>query len=207
MGIRSEKPVRDREATRARLIEAVGHVIARKGFKAVGVNAIAREAGVDKVLIYRYFDGLPGLIAAFGSTGDFWPGATELAGGNIDEFMRLPIPERLSQMAANYLEAILRRPLTQEIMAWEMVERNELTVLLEDIRESSFNAFFKAVMKDATPGSDIQAMTAIVGAAINYLVTRSRNTRWFGGIDLASDDGWRRLMTAVDTMARAVTAG
>ena len=207
MEINTGKPVRDREATRTRLIEAVGRVIARKGFKAVGVNAIAREAGVDKVLIYRYFNGLPGLIAAFGSTGDFWPGATELAGGNLDEFMHLPIPDRLSQMAGNYLEAILRRPLTQEIMAWEMVERNELTVLLEDIREHSFNEFFKTVMKDSRPGADIQAMAAIVGAAINYLVTRSRNTRWFGGIDLASDDGWRRLMGAVEAMARTVAAG
>ena len=57
---------RDREATRARLIAAVGNLLAREGFKGLGVNAVAREAGVDKVLIYRYFGGLPELIVAFG---------------------------------------------------------------------------------------------------------------------------------------------
>ncbi|HKZ16288.1 MAG TPA: TetR/AcrR family transcriptional regulator, partial [Geobacteraceae bacterium] len=57
---------RDREATRTRLIQAVGALLARHGFTAIGVNAVAKEAGVDKVLIYRYFGGLPQLIAAFG---------------------------------------------------------------------------------------------------------------------------------------------
>ena len=47
--------------TRRRLISAVGSLLAREGFKGIGVNAVAREAGVDKKLIYRYFDGLPGL--------------------------------------------------------------------------------------------------------------------------------------------------
>jgi len=47
----SEAPIRNREATRARLIESVGNLLAREGFRAVGINAVAREAGVDKVLI------------------------------------------------------------------------------------------------------------------------------------------------------------
>ncbi|RPI71559.1 MAG: TetR/AcrR family transcriptional regulator, partial [Desulfobacteraceae bacterium] len=64
---RPKKPkTRDSEQTRRALINAVGSLLARDGFQAVGVNAVAKEAGVDKVLIYRYFGGLPGLIAAFG---------------------------------------------------------------------------------------------------------------------------------------------
>ena len=65
--------IRDRESTRARLIAAVGTLLAREGFTGLGVNAVAREAGVDKVLIYRYFGGLPELIVAFGREGNFWP--------------------------------------------------------------------------------------------------------------------------------------
>ena len=73
--------IRDKQITSKRLISAVGSLLAKKGFKGIGVNAVAREAGVDKVLIYRYFAGLEGLIAAFGKEGDFWPSALELAGG------------------------------------------------------------------------------------------------------------------------------
>jgi AcrR family transcriptional regulator len=66
---------RDRRETERKLIEAAGRLMAREGFARLGVNAVAAEAGVDKVLIYRYFDGLPGLIRAYARQGDFWPGA------------------------------------------------------------------------------------------------------------------------------------
>ena len=68
-----EAKSRDREATRTRLIGAVGTLLSQEGFKGLGVNAVAREAGVDKVLIYRYFGGLQGLIVSFGREGNFWP--------------------------------------------------------------------------------------------------------------------------------------
>ena len=55
---------RNRDETSARLLAAVGEVLARDGFAALGVNAVAKQAGVDKVLIYRYFGGLPELIQA-----------------------------------------------------------------------------------------------------------------------------------------------
>jgi AcrR family transcriptional regulator len=52
--------IRDKHITSKRLISAVGSLLAKKGFKGIGVNAVAREAGVDKVLFFRYFGGLTG---------------------------------------------------------------------------------------------------------------------------------------------------
>ena len=103
----SEPQPRNREATRIRLIQAVGTLLAREGFRALGVNAVAREAGVDKALIYRYFGGLKGLIAAFGGHESFWPSVKELAGGDLEAFIRLPIAERAAQMAVNCEESAL----------------------------------------------------------------------------------------------------
>ena len=40
------------------LIEAVSTIITEEGFSKIGINKIARTAGCDKVLIYRYFGGL-----------------------------------------------------------------------------------------------------------------------------------------------------
>ncbi len=119
---------RNREATRARLIQAVGTLLAREGFTGLGVNAVAREAGVDKVLIYRYFGGLSELIVAFGREGNFWPSIKELADGDVEAYSRLPVSEQLSRLSRNFIQAIRQRPITQEILAWEMVERNDLTV-------------------------------------------------------------------------------
>ena len=39
---------RDKAETKARILAAVGKLLAESGFKSLGVNAIAREAGVER---------------------------------------------------------------------------------------------------------------------------------------------------------------
>ncbi|MEW9548548.1 TetR family transcriptional regulator [Nonomuraea sp. NPDC050783] len=48
-------PKRDREATRARLLETARLRFAREGYDATSVRDIAADAGVDATLIFRYF--------------------------------------------------------------------------------------------------------------------------------------------------------
>ena len=206
---RLSKPAaaRNREATRARLIQAVGTLLAREGFTRLGVNAVAREAGVDKVLIYRYFGGMPELMAAFGREGNFWPSIKELAGGDIEAFGRLPVTGQLSQLGKNFLQAIRSRPVTQEILAWEMVERNDLTIELETIRETTMMNFFDMFFPAIRKGPDIAAMGAIIGAGISYLVSRGRQIRFYNGVDLESEAGWKRLEVAMDTMIQGLYTG
>ena len=203
---REAKP-RDREATRARLIEAVGSLLAREGFKGLGVNAVAREAGVDKVLIYRYFGGLPELITAFGREGNFWPSIKELAGGDAEAYSLLPVTEQLSQLSRNFMNAIRTRPITQEILAWEMVERNELTAELETIRENTMMNFFDMFFPATDTGPDIAAMGAIIGAGVSYLVSRARQISIYNGVNLDTETGWLRLEQAMDMMIRGLFAG
>jgi len=196
--------IRDRQITSRRLISAVGSLLAKKGFKGIGVNAVAREAGVDKVLIYRYFGGLEGLIAAFGKEGDFWPSALELAGGDLQKFSQMPLDERLSVFASNFIDALRKRPLTQAIMAWEIIEPNGLTEELERIRERSIIEFFQMFFVKDQIKIDLQAIIMLIGAAISYLVLRSKNIDLFGGLDLGSEQGWKRIEKAIETITRGV---
>ena len=195
---------RDREATRKLLIDAVGKLLAEKGFTHLGVNAIARQAGVDKVLIYRYFGGLPGLIKAFGQEGDFWPSIEELAGGDIESFRRLPLEKKLVALGHNFLSGIRKRPLTQEVMAWEMVERNAFTEELEIIRETRMLRFAELFLQTEGARADLMAVTAVVGGGISYLVCRARRVRWYNGIDLDSNEGWQRIEAAIGQIVKGV---
>jgi AcrR family transcriptional regulator len=201
-------PLRDKQITSRRLISAVGSLLAKKGFKGLGVNAVAQEAGVDKVLIYRYFDGLPGLIAAFAQQEDFWPSTLEMAGGDLARFSGLPLDEKLSVFAASFIQALKNRPLTRAIMAWEMIEPNELTEELERVREESIMAFFQMFfIKDKTD-IDLQALVMLVGAALSYLVIRADNIDVYGGLELATDQGWNRIASAVNMIIqKVVTTG
>jgi AcrR family transcriptional regulator len=189
---------RDRASTRARLVQAVGTLLARQGFTALGVNAVAKEAGVDKVLIYRYFGGMPELLRAFGKSGEFWPSFEEMTGGDVIALRQLPLSESIAILMQNYVKAMRRRPLTQEILAWESVERNELTRVLENIREEVSMQLFRELGSGLKGiDADVAAVTALLAAAVNYLVIRSRTIRIFNTVDIRSDEGWKRLEKAV----------
>lgn len=196
--------IRDKQITSRRLISAVGSVLGREGFKGIGINAVAREAGVDKVLIYRYFGGLQGLMAAFGKEGDFWPSALELAGGDLQTFSNLSLEKRLSAFSKNFILALQKRPLTQAIMAWEILERNELTAELESIREQGIMEFFKLFfLRDKAP-AELQTIVMLMGAAISYLIIRSSRIDLYGGIRLDNEQGWNQIEAGIDTIIKGV---
>ena len=61
-----------REKTERQILLALEEQIRETGMGGVGINAIAKRAGVSKELIYRYFDGMPGLMLAWMREQDFW---------------------------------------------------------------------------------------------------------------------------------------
>ena len=200
--------LRDRAVTEERILAAVGEVLARDGFHAVGINAIAREAGVDKVLIYRYFGGLGELLQGWGASGRFWPTVAELVGEDADALRHMPAAERYAVFFDRFIDALRARPLTVEILAAEIVERNELTAILEADRESwgeQVEALFGGEAFRRRP--ELRGTTLVLIAGVQYLLVRSRTIRTFGGIDLRSDAGWSALKSSLRSTSRSLMAG
>lgn len=197
-------PIRNKEITRTKLIRAVGEVVAADGFQNLGVNRVARAAGVDKKLIYRYFGGLHDLVAAYGQTVEFWPSAEELLGPDRELIRKLPPHELMSLFFKRYLRAILNRPNTLDILAWEAIERNELTKSLEEVRVRTALEFFELMESDPPSDVDLTALVLIMVGAVNFLAVRSRIHRTLGGVDLHSDRGWKRIETTVDQLMQGL---
>jgi len=193
---------RNRAETTARILAAVGEVLARDGFGALGVNAVAKHAGVDKVLIYRYFGGMPELLKAWGESGRFWPGVDELVGEDRAAFFALPLAERYARFFVHFIDGLRARPLTLEIMAAEVGERNELTAILETEREewgAAAGRLLGGVVWDRRPA--LRGITLLLVAGVQYLLVRSRTIRLFGGLDIRSDRDWDALKAAVRELA------
>lgn len=200
-------PMRDRGATEERLLAAVGTVLARDGFGAMGVNAIAREAGVDKVLIYRYFGGLPELLRAWGTSGQFWPGVDELLGADPQALLGRPVAERYALFFERFIDALRTRPLTIEILAAEIVQRNELTAILETQREHWGEQVEARIGGDEfRQRPELRGVTLLWVAGVQYLLVRARTIRVFGGIDLTRDAGWNALKASLRATAPALFA-
>ncbi|SOB57847.1 TetR family transcriptional regulator [Pseudodesulfovibrio profundus] len=197
-------PIRNKEQTKEKLIQSVGEVLAEVGFQKLGVNVVARKANVDKKLIYRYFGGLEGLVATYGNTIDFWPSAQELIGGDSSTLRSMEPYVLVSLFFKRYLRAILRRPLTLEILAWEAIERNRLTMALEDIRAKTALEFFELMEEDPPQGVDLTALVLLMAGAINFLAVRSRIHSSLGGVDLQSEEGWERIENTIDQLMEGV---
>lgn len=199
---------RDRVATQERVLAAVGQVLARDGFSEVGINSIAREAGVDKVLIYRYFGGLDPLLRAWGGSGKFWPSVDELLGDDPRAVLALPLADRYAVFFDRFIDALRARPLTIEIMAAEIQDRNELTAILEHEREqwgAQAEAVFGGDELESRP--HLREMTLLLVAGVQYLLIRARKIRVFGGLDVKSDSDWEKLKGSIRAMATELLRG
>ncbi|RJF88757.1 hypothetical protein D3874_18640 [Oleomonas cavernae] len=108
----------------------------------------------------------------------------------------------LAAVLVNFARALRRRPLTLEIMAFETVTRNELTVILEEVRESRTMALVAALDLAAGPDDDLLAVTALLAAGVSYLAVRARKIRLFGGIEIAGEAAWVRLEASLAALAR-----
>jgi len=194
---------RDRVATKERIIHAVGSLLAREGFMALGINAVAKEAGVDKVLIYRYFGGMPELLRAFGESEEFWPSAAEFLGDDIEIILSMPLAEIVPIVLINFAKALRRRPVTLEIMAWELVENNELTEVLTKVREDmSIEIFRELSAKLVDVDTDVPAIATLLSAAVSYLLLRSRNIEVYNTVDIRSDKGWERIEKSITMICK-----
>jgi AcrR family transcriptional regulator len=198
---------RDREETKDKILQAVGQLLAREGFQRLGINAIAREAGVDKVLIYRYFKDLPSLLKTFAQESDYV--------GSAEGVLQRTPPEKLQDwfgamvvLTMGVRENLQGNPLAQEIFRWELTERNELT---QDLAVSREALIYSAIawLRQQYPqmaDQDLEAFSAVLLSSVTYLVLRSGVSDSFLGIDLNTAEGWSRIEAAMRLMMQGLEA-
>ena len=189
----------NKEETRKGILAAVGRLLSKGGFRSIGVNRVAREAGVDKVLIYRYFGGLPALLDAFAKESRYWPGFDELSDYAASSGAREP-KHVAAAMLIGFVRALRARPVTQEILRWELHERNQLTDELAKAREHE-GLRILAHFAPGTDDADVAAITSLAVAGATYLVLRSKTADHYNGIDLRSEEGWKRIESALGWLA------
>lgn len=204
MVTKSSLPTRDSEAMRARILAAVGALILRDGLAGIGINALARQAGCDKVLIYRYFGDLDGVYAAYAAKSDFWWTVDDLTAG-LDP-ARTSLAEALKTMLRRHAAALRSRPITLAVLAAELTNRTALVAALETLRERRAlqAAAWIGERYRLPPGLDFEAISMLLGVAINYLAVRARTLSVMSGVRIASDADWKRLFAAIDAIVDAL---
>jgi len=195
---------RDAKDTKARILDALGRLLVREGLGAVGVNAVAREAGADKVLIYRYFKNLNGVYEAFAERADFWYSARDLI--EAINPLTMSLGEAVSLCLRRHAEEIRRRPIALAVLAAEPAHRTALVAVMEEVRERRALevARWLGDRFARTPGVDLAAVSLVLSAAINYLAARALRIKVMNGVSISTDRDWERLLAAVDQLVSGV---
>jgi len=190
-----------REQTERQILAALEAQICETGMAGVGINVIAKRAGVSKELIYRYFDGMPGLMLAWMKEQDFWTGRSDLL-KNGESSQRTPADLILSMLRAQ-IEALASNESLREVRRWELIERNDVTAQLADRREQAARQFIDRV-DGLTGEADVPAMVSIMLAGVLYLMLRSKTESHFLGVPLRTNEGWARLYAALETLTQSL---
>jgi AcrR family transcriptional regulator len=193
--------VRGAEGTKERLIDAAERLLVRDGHGAVGVNAVAAECGVDKVLIYRYFGGLPQLLQRVGERRRMWPELGARTGGS--QSLGVALRDPLLAIAREIRE----NPALRETTLWERAESNPLTDTLAAERERELDELLATLRERFRVPAylDLQVLFAVLAAGLVHLSTRRQGRAKIFGIDPGSDDDWHRVEKMISSITRVLT--
>lgn len=191
---------RDRERTKGRILKAVGKVIEKYGTKKVGVNLIAREADVNKVLIYRYFGGVDGLMEQYVKTGEY----TSTSSHEKIENMERPAPEDRAKVWTNVLTTSLNdlreRKATRDLIRWEIGLGK---AVLADVRNDTGAKMVEKVGK--LPNyDDTNALLALLIGGIYHLTVSADFRDKMMDVNLQSDEGFKRIEKVIVDIVEAL---
>ena len=184
------------------ILAAARAVLVEKGFGGWGINAIARAAGCDKQLIYRYFGGLDGLAEALG---------TEIASETEAALAAVPAPqvgsypELIAALIDAQLQILRGNPVMQRIIAWELSEASALTHAFAEARSRALTGWFARIRGDFTapPGVDAPAINAVLVAAVQQMVLSAASIGGFAGMPLSNPADWERLSQTIQHLVLA----
>ncbi len=196
-----------RESTKAALIDAFEEIISQEGIAAVGVNAVAKKAGVGKPLIYKYFGGFDGLVRAWAAQSKVWGSDDDIFSALNENKSADPISVIRSYMTQSATE-LRSKPIALQIMAQSLLGETDLTAGLEAAKEDSGSHHEDLYESGGVfDDPDISALLLVMYAASQYLALRSYKQTNFNGIPLETEHGWQAMMTMMTRVFDNAVAG
>ena len=194
--------MRDRKNTERQILDAVERIVTRSGFAGLGINAIAKEAGVSKVLIYRYFGNYEGLIETWATENSYW--AT--AGQDINE--KGDAGETAVKLLSAHLSYLRSSPLRREIQRWLLLESTKTGKKVMSRIEKRGLELTRFFADKNTPASkkDLEPVLALITAGITHLALMADRCDVYNGVPLNNEKGWKRLEKSIEQIVRFLTS-
>jgi AcrR family transcriptional regulator len=195
---------RDRLQTEERLLAAVHDLISTEGFDQLRINRLAQQAKVNKILIYRYFGGLNGLLEAYYEK--YKPiistpliDVKQLTGVTVDEFFDICTTHILDEFRHLRANPQAQEFLKNDLMAYKPGITNPLAARKEEQLRTMIDALGKLLhTQQARP------ISAILVSAMTMLTFMAQDKRTVFGVDLGTDDGWADIEKGVRSILKSI---
>lgn len=186
---------RDRAATEKRLLETIGEMIAEQGLEKLGINAVAARSGISKILIYRYFGSINGLIAAYIRKHDFWLNAS------FDFSDTTRIVPSIKAMFRQHIDRLRSDAVLRKLYRWELSCNNEMIADLRAQREKiGLDLIEQARRLTGRPKREIAVFSSMVIASVTYLAMLGDYCPVYNGLNIQEKKGWKAINTEIDKL-------
>lgn len=191
---------KDKEHTMQKLLEAVGIILKEQGFAGIGVNKVARQAGVDKRLIYRYFGSFDNLITEFISTKDYWLTVVSTTSSKLSEANNINLNNLVVFLLEKQFDSLYHNRILRQIMLWGISEHDHpsMTKIIRDREKLGQFVLQKIDNHLSKSGVRYRSVAAILIAGISYLTLHAHaNNGTYCGIDLNDELGQLEIKNAI----------
>ncbi|WP_460915993.1 TetR/AcrR family transcriptional regulator [Spirosoma areae] len=192
---KDEKIRRNRAKTTQRIVEALEEVIAERGLEGVGVNRIAEKANVSKVLIYRYFGGMEGLLEYYVKMGKLFPIFTPAVLDQIRPLHESDVARIWYRQVIQTYRYFRTFKAAREVLKASVIENDPIAATAARAQDEEMTRLVGQL--SFVKGGDTEAISAVILGAMTYLTIMAQNDRTMISIDLRSEEGWQRIENAV----------
>ena len=194
--------MKDRQHTEQKIISAVEQIITEEGFQALGINKVAHQAGVSKVLIYRYFESFENLIQTAIIQNNYWIKTSAM----LQKLTETPSEQlKAEEVIINVFREIRSNKFMREILRWQLISSDPLAKKFSAEIESAgiaINNHFKKKLNHP----DLNAFSSIFIGGIYYLSLLQDKIEVFNEIQLSEGkEGWDRIEKALIQIVRNIS--
>jgi AcrR family transcriptional regulator len=191
---------KNKELTKRKLIAAVGEILKSDGYKSLGVNRVAKQAGVNKKLIYRYFGNLNYLIESYVVENDYWMAFSNKLNDILSQTEFSDTKELITGLLQKQFSYFLTEREMQRLILWEISANSDLMRSIHNARESQGQKILQ--LTDASfEGTNVnfRAIAALLVGGIYYTILHTNsNGGMFCDIDIKSETGQKGILKAIE---------
>ncbi|MBB2148966.1 TetR/AcrR family transcriptional regulator [Pedobacter gandavensis] len=188
--------IRNKERTKVKLIDAVGHIIKMDGYAGLKLKKIEEVAGVDRKTVYDYFGSIDNLVESYIRQKDYYIG--------FDNKMDQLLKSVKGDYGTNFMKGVMFEHF--DVFSSDVDMQQAILCLLngtypsiEAVHEEreKIGSIFLDLAEPFFQGTkiDLPARIAIIVSGIYFMILNKKSR--VCGIDLNTPEGENRIKTAI----------